>query len=82
MSSHANPVPALLDAEQVGELLSCTAETVRRWHRQGIIPSAIHEGKTVRFDLYDVRAALRRRAKERDANRPAVDLNKLMVPTI
>ena len=51
-------------AEQVAEHVKVTPETVRRWARNGIIPSIKLSGKVVRFDMAEVESALKKRASE------------------
>lgn len=43
------PPDRLLSAKEVGEILGITAETVKRWARQGIIPSIRLNVRNVRF---------------------------------
>lgn len=70
----------LLTADELGKILHCTGATIRRWHRDGVIPSEINHGHVLRFDEAEVRKALRKQARERDKVRSS-DLTKLMVPT-
>ena len=62
MSQHdADPKqPRLLTAAQVGAVLGVSARTVLLYLRQGLIPGIQPTGCTVRFDLDEVLAALKR----------------------
>jgi len=73
--------PSLLSADQLGELIGCTGATVRKWHREGLIPAAVHEGYILRFEEAAVRKALRARAKAKESAEKTTPLDKLMVPT-
>lgn len=64
--SPANPRPAPaptpgspLTARQLAPQLGVHWQTVLRWGREGIIPSHRAGGKHVRFDLREVRQAMR-----------------------
>jgi excisionase family DNA binding protein len=48
----------VLTAIELAELLRVGVTTVHRWARRGVIPS-IRVGRVVRFNLHDVREALR-----------------------
>ena len=52
----------LLTAEEVAERIGCKRRTILKWMSEGIIPAAIHRGKFIRFNMPDVRAALRKDA--------------------
>ncbi|MCK4873827.1 MAG: helix-turn-helix domain-containing protein [Phycisphaerales bacterium] len=52
--------PRLLTVQELATELSVQPETVRRWARDGRIPALRVSGKTIRFDLEDVCAMLRR----------------------
>ena len=67
--------PDLLTADQLGTILGCSAATIRKWHRQGRIPSAVNEGSIIRFEEQPVRDALKQRA----ADKPS-QLETLTVP--
>lgn len=54
----------LLTAEEIGERLRLTADTVLKWAREGTIPSIKLSPKVLRFDPSEVEAALRRRSAE------------------
>lgn len=62
----------LLTAAELAPLLGLPSENVvHRWKREGRIPAAVDEGRIVRFDLAECRAALARRAeKARQARTP------------
>lgn len=49
---------SLLSPVEIGEHLDVTAETIRRLHRSGRIPG-YRVGRKLRFDLTEVREALR-----------------------
>lgn len=48
----------ILTADEVADWLQVQPETVRRWHRQGLIPGRRLAHKVLRFNLSDVVAAL------------------------
>jgi excisionase family DNA binding protein len=52
----------LLTSDELAEALSVHRNTVMNWLRDGVIPAAIREGKTLRFDLPAVKRALAKRA--------------------
>jgi len=52
----------LLTSDEVAEALSVHRNTVMNWLRDGVIPAAIREGKTLRFDLLAVKRSLAKRA--------------------
>lgn len=54
----------LITAEQMGERLSLSAGTIKRWANEGIIPCLKLSGKVVRFDPEEVESALRQKALE------------------
>ena len=55
----------LLNQQQLCKALGISDFTVRAWLRDGVIPAEINEGKTLRFDIEDVRAALKKRAAKK-----------------
>ena len=77
----SDPKDKLLTPDELGEVMGVCGATVRKWHRQGSIPAEVHEGSVIRFNERAVRAALKRRARERDAAR-VTELSKMMVPTL
>jgi excisionase family DNA binding protein len=52
----------LLTSEELAEALNVSLRTVKSWLAGGVIPAAIREGKTLRFDLPAVKRALAKRA--------------------
>lgn len=66
---------ALVTAEEMGEKLSLTAGTIKRWAIEGIIPYYKLSGRVIRFDPEEVDKALRQEAKE---NKKRHDLCKSM----
>jgi excisionase family DNA binding protein len=61
----------LLTSEELAEALSVHRNTVMNWFQAAMIPAAIHEGKTLRFDLADVRRALAKRATQKQRTKRA-----------
>ncbi len=53
------PAKELLTAEEVGDRIRVSPETVREWARAGRIPAYRLTRKTIRFDLAEVLAVLR-----------------------
>jgi len=53
----------LVDASAVAEAMGIRSATVRRWANQGLIPVVRISSRTVRFDLADVLAAIRKMAQ-------------------
>jgi excisionase family DNA binding protein len=66
MSNTTPAEPTLLTADELAVHLRVHIETVRRWAREGKIPS-FSAGKDRRYDLADVKAALASPATERSA---------------
>ena len=58
-----------LTGPELGKILRFEPGTIRRWHREGVIPSTIFEGASVRYKLEDVKKALAARAKKHQAAR-------------
>jgi excisionase family DNA binding protein len=52
----------LMTSDELAEALSVHRNTVMNWLRDGVIPAAIREGKTLRFDLLAVKRSLAKRA--------------------
>lgn len=50
-------------AEQMGELVSVSAQTIKRWAREGVIPCIKINDRNVRFDPAKVREALEQRSE-------------------
>lgn len=48
----------LVKASRVAEEFGVTPRTVRNWFEAGYIPAAYRAGRTIRFDLNSVRAAI------------------------
>lgn len=46
-------------AEQVAVALEVSADTIRKWHKQGVIQPVARRGRIIKFDLAEVRAALK-----------------------
>jgi excisionase family DNA binding protein len=57
MATQPNP-ERLLTAQEVGEKLSVSRNTILDWHQSGTIPSFKLNGKAVRFRLSEVEAWL------------------------
>lgn len=53
------PLPALLTASEVAERARVSAETVRRWVREGQLPAITLPSGTLRFRAEDIDALLR-----------------------
>jgi excisionase family DNA binding protein len=66
MSNTTPAEPTLLTADELATHLRVHVETVRRWSREGKIPS-LSGGKDRRYDLADVKAALAAPTTERSA---------------
>lgn len=49
-------------AEQIGGKVGVTASTIKRWAREGLIPSLRPTGRVLRFDPDKVEQALRDRS--------------------
>lgn len=52
----------LLTSDELAEHLGVHRNTVMNWQRDGVIPAAIREGRTLRFDFSAVKKALAKRA--------------------
>lgn len=63
----------LLTAEQLAPMIGFTCKSgkviVGRWKNEGRIPAAVDEPNFVRYDLAEVRAALKERAERKAADR-------------
>jgi len=57
-----------MSADQLGVRLSVTGRCIRLWHQEGIIQSAFHVGRVIRFRETDVMADL---AKASNPSMPA-----------
>ena len=57
----------MVTAEELAKRLSLSAETIRLWAREGIIPAIKITGKVIRYDPADVDRALRERSEQRQA---------------
>lgn len=68
----------LLTSDELAEALAVHRNTVMNWLSSGVIPAAIREGKTLRFDLAAVKRALAKRAAK--AAKPTSAMPD-MVPT-
>lgn len=55
----------LVTPAQIARAIQVTEQTVNHWHRDGIIPARVHEGRIARFYLSEVLEALR----QKDSNR-------------
>lgn len=53
-----------LTIDELAEAVKVSSKTIQRWADDGKIPYAVHEAKTVRFDLLAVKRALAKRAKK------------------
>lgn len=53
-----------LNSQQLAKRYGVTAETVRTWHRRGLIPAMRATRKPLLFDTVEVDAALRARARQ------------------
>jgi predicted site-specific integrase-resolvase len=56
--SRALPAVAV-NAKAIGQSLSVSGATVRRWHREGLIPGIRVTDRCLRFDPDEVAAAIR-----------------------
>lgn len=56
----------LLNADELASVLDVRPATVRKWARDGLIPSIRLSAKTIRFCYGDVLAALRELATQRN----------------
>jgi excisionase family DNA binding protein len=54
-------VPGLLKADDVAEVLNTSAETVRRWAREGKLSAVVLPSGAIRFRRDDVEALLQPR---------------------
>lgn len=61
-TQHCRESDRLLATRDLADRLNTTPETIRRWARLGRIPVYRVGAKTLRFDLAEVREALRRMA--------------------
>ena len=58
--------PARLETPaQIARVIQVTEQTVNHWHRDGIIPARVHEGRIARFYLSEVLEALRQKGSNR-----------------
>jgi excisionase family DNA binding protein len=48
---------------EIANLIRATSQTVRNWHRDGIIPAKFAVGRIIRFDRAEVLAALAAHSK-------------------
>ena len=48
----------LLKPQDLATILNVSSRTILNWYYDGIIPARIHVGKTIRFELEPVMAAL------------------------
>lgn len=51
-----------LTIEELAEAVKVSGKTIERWAADGVIPTAVREGKVVRFDLLAVKRSLAKRA--------------------
>lgn len=58
----------LLKAEDLAAILNVSSRTILKWYHVGIIPARIHVGKTIRFELEPVMAALEKVSEGPRAN--------------
>ena len=66
----ARKVPHLVTAKELAEFYKVSAPTISTWHREGVIPAAVHVGRVIRFDPEDVADALAKAtAKQRKDKR-------------
>jgi predicted site-specific integrase-resolvase len=68
-------------ARATAAALGISTDVLLRLHRSGAVPAVIHEGRLIRFDLEEVRAALAQRAR---ANASAAQKSAALglVPTL
>ena len=72
----------LLTADELADALRVSRRTVMTWLADGIIPAAIREGQTLRFDEATVRKHLEKRAAKKTASkRPLANIPEGMVMT-
>lgn len=60
MNDTAQPNQQLVDAATVGDAIGVRAATVREWAKEGRIPALRLSPRTIRFDLAEVLATLKR----------------------
>ena len=68
---------ALLTADEIAAIYKVTGRQVRIWAAEGKIPTAVSEGRILRFDADEVAKALAKRAKRK----PAKANTTGMIPT-
>ena len=62
-TTHSNPLSdALITTNRIAKCLGVKTETIRRWVRERRIPAYRIGKKTLRFDLHEVRAELKRQS--------------------
>lgn len=59
----------LLTASELAHRLRLRPDTVKQWTREGILPAIRITGKVIRYDLAEVRGALKRISDERSKQR-------------
>lgn len=55
--------PRSATPEQTAREVGTSKPTLLEWHKQGIVPSVVNEGRVIRFDIDEVKEALKARAK-------------------
>lgn len=58
------PASSLETPKEIADLIRATPQTVRNWHRDGIIPARFAVGRIMRFDRAEVMAALANHEKK------------------
>lgn len=55
----------LLTPKELGDIYKTSTTTILKWYRSGCIPAEVAEAGTYRFDLHEVREALKQSALKR-----------------
>ena len=58
------PSTKLQSPAEVGDVLGVGRQTVLNYYHAGVIPAAVHVGNTIRFDIDEVKATLKKRAAQ------------------
>ena len=56
-------MPTIINGVRLAKLLAVTPETIRTWRRAGVIPFIQINRTTIRYDVGEVIAALKRRSE-------------------
>lgn len=68
-----------LTIEELAEAVKVSTNCIQRWAADGVIPTAVREGKVVRFDLVAVKRALAKRAAKSAVKRAKVPAGMALV---